>query len=193
MTILNKLLLASKNEKKAKELKEILEPYGIQLITASDVDIPDVEETGATFKENAILKAESGALYSGIPTLSDDSGLCVDALDGRPGVYSARYGGYEKLLDEMKDVEFAKRGAHFTCSLALKIPGKDIQVFEGTIQGFILTHPRGKKGFGYDPVFLPEGETLSFAEMLSDRKNSISHRGRALKDFISYLQSAKNT
>ena len=188
MGTISKILLASKNVKKTEELRRILTGYGVEVLDMNDVDFPDVEETGATFAENARLKAEAGAEHTGLAVLADDSGLCVDALNGGPGVYTKRYGDYKKLLSEMKSIPFGKRTAHFNCTLAFKKPGQETQLFEGTVEGFILPEARGEGGFGYDPVFLPEGEQRSFAEMPAHQKGEISHRGRALRKFINFLK-----
>lgn len=189
MTKPAQILLATHNPKKVEELKKLLEPIGFEVLSADDISFPETEETGKTFTENALLKATDAASHTGLLTLSDDSGLCVDALDGNPGIFTARYGGYEKLLDEMKDIPFGRRTATFKCVLALATPEGKTETFEGVVNGFILTEPRGLHGFAYDPVFLPEGEQFSFAEMLPEQKNAISHRYKALQELKKHLES----
>lgn len=186
---IDKLVLASHNKKKAAELQSLLEPLGITILSADEAGVPDVEETGTTFVDNANLKSVSACKHSGLPALADDSGLCVDALNGEPGVYTKRYcEDYSRLLNEIKNVPFGQRGAQFKCVLSLALPNEEPMTFEGSVDGFILTEPRGQQGFAYDPVFLPEGEQLSFGEMLPEQKNTISHRYRALQKLYSYLE-----
>ena len=186
-----KLVLASGNAGKLAELRELLAGSGIELIAQSELGIGDAEETGLTFVENAILKARHAARATGLPALADDSGLCVDALHGAPGLYSARYAGVHgdnaannaKLLRELEGVPDAQRTAHFTCILALLRGADDPDpiVATGRWPGRVLHAPRGEHGFGYDPVFLPDdGGGLGSAELESALKNRISHRGQAL-------------
>lgn len=184
------ILVGSKNAKKVLEVREILAPLGIRAVIA--VNLPDVEETGATFRENAALKALAYASYLRAPCLADDSGLVVPALGGEPGVRSARFGG-EKATDEenlrllLKRLE--ERGlrgpaAYFQCNVAIAIAGPEPRVVveaEGRVEGVIVSDPRGGNGFGYDPVFLHPGSGCTTAEMDPDRKNAISHRGAALR------------
>ena len=170
-------------------MRQILAPYGVEIVSAAELNLSDVEETGTTFAENAALKAEALAAQSGLPCLADDSGLCVAALDGRPGVYSARYAAdnetrINKLLAELKQSGRADRSAYFACVLALKLPAAPIRFFEGRVNGRIIDVRRGNMGFGYDPVFVPDGETRTFAEMTNAEKSAISHRGRALAQFV---------
>ena len=186
-----KLLLATHNLNKVNELKSMLSTYDIEVISAAELNLPDIEETGTTFAENAILKAEKLSELSDLPCLADDSGLCVDALDGRPGVYTARYAperdfnkGMDKLLKELEGKPLAERSAHFSCVLALKTPNKPCQTFEGRVDGTITTSKQGKEGFGFDPVFTPQGYSQTFAEMSKEQKATLSHRGRALQKFI---------
>ncbi|HXS73492.1 MAG TPA: RdgB/HAM1 family non-canonical purine NTP pyrophosphatase [Rhodanobacteraceae bacterium] len=187
----SRLALASGNAGKLAELRELLAGSGIELIAQSHFGISDAEETGATFIENAILKARHAAHASGLPALGDDSGLCVDALHGAPGLYSARYAGahgdaranIEKLLRELDGVPDAQRGAHFICVLALLRGADDPAplIAEARWRGRILAAPRGERGFGYDPIFLPDnGDGLSAAELDPTLKSRISHRGMAL-------------
>lgn len=184
-----KLVLASHNQGKIDELSQMLKPYGVKILSAKDLELPDVEETGTTFAENAALKAETLSEYTGLPCLADDSGLCVDALDGRPGVYSARYAPdtdarINKLLQELQDSGKKDWSAHFSCVLALKIPRQKTKFFEGRVNGKIIKERRGNQGFGFDPVFMPDGYDRTFAEMSKEEKAKISHRGRALVQFV---------
>ena len=184
-----KLVLASHNQGKIDELSQMLAPYGVKILSARDLKLPDVEETGETFAENAALKAETISEYTGMPCLADDSGLCVDALDGRPGVYSARYAAdkndrINKLIGELRESGKADWSAHFSCVLALKIPHQKTKFFEGRVDGKIIETRRGSEGFGYDPVFVPDGYERTFAEMSKEEKAKISHRGKALLQFI---------
>ncbi len=182
-----KLLVATSNEGKLSEVREILAGLEFELLSLKDVALPPPDETGATFEENAALKATECAAQSGLWTLADDSGLCVDALGGAPGVRSARYAPTDaerrqKLLKALQGVPRARRGAHFFCAVALSAPGgRQIYRAEGRVDGAIGNEERGTNGFGYDPIFLPEetpGKTL--AELSSAAKNALSHRGRAL-------------
>jgi XTP/dITP diphosphohydrolase len=186
-----KLVLASGNAGKLAELRELLARSGIELIAQSELGIGDAEEPGLTFVENAILKARHAAGASGLPALADDSGLCVDALDGAPGLHSARYAGAHgdnagnnaKLLRELDGMPDAKRTAHFTCVLALLrgVHDPDPIIATGRWRGRVLTAPRGERGFGYDPVFLPaDGGGGASAELEPALKNRISHGGKAL-------------
>lgn len=190
-----KLVLASHNQGKIDELSQMLAPFGVEIVSARDLNLPDVEETGTTFAENAALKAEALSAFSGLPCLADDSGLCVDALDGRPGVYSARYAAdnetrISKLVNELKQSGNPDWSAHFSCMLALKIPGQATRFFEGRVDGRIIAERRGNQGFGFDPVFVPAGFEITFAEMSSAEKAAISHRGRALAKFVQEVFAA---
>ena len=193
------LIFASHNNGKIAEIKKILEPLGINVLSANDLKLPDVEETGQTFEENAYLKALAAAKEQNIPCIADDSGLCVDAMNGRPGVFSARYApdrdfdkGMDKLLNELAETKSNNRSAHFSCVIVLAYPNGNYKSFEGRVDGSIATKKSGNKGFGYDPIFIPTGYNCSFAEIGSDEKNKISHRGRALQKFISYLTEEMN-
>lgn len=188
------IIFASHNKGKIAEIKEILYPLGIKVLSGEDVDLPDVEETGKTFEENAYIKALAAAREKNIPCVADDSGLCVDAIGGRPGVYTARYApdrdfdkGMDKLLDELSQSNSNNRSAYFSCVIVLAYPDGNYRSFEGRVDGSIATQKTGKSGFGYDPIFIPTGFNRSFAEFNSDEKNKISHRGRALQKFIKYL------
>ena len=189
--MLKELVIASHNKGKIAEFEKMLEPYGVKIYSADDLDLPDVEETGTTFAENAILKAETLAKICKKPCLADDSGLCVDALGGRPGVYSARYApnrDFDKAMtmfvDEIKATESKDWSAHFACVLALKEPDKETKVFEGRVDGKIIEDKKGQNGFGFDPIFVPDGFDRTFAEMSSEEKKQISHRGRAVAKFL---------
>lgn len=182
-----KLVIATRNRHKLEEIEAIFNVPGMEVLSAFDFpDVPDVEETGTTFEENAALKAQALSDATGLIALADDTGLEVDALNGAPGVYSARYAGEPtdyaannvKLLSELQDK--TSRTARFRSVIALCIPGDDMRYVEGVCEGSIATGPKGEGGFGYDPLFIPEGETRAFAEMAADEKNKISHRGRAL-------------
>lgn len=184
-----KYIIATHNMKKRNELARILEPLGVEVLTAEQagIELTDVEETGTTFEENARLKSESGCKESGMPCIGDDSGLVVDALDGAPGVYSARYAGdhgndpanIALLLENMKDVPDEKRTARFMCTVCCTYPdGREI-VVNGTCEGKIGYEPKGNGGFGYDPIFMVGDK--SFAELTAEEKDKISHRGNALK------------
>lgn len=188
-------LIATHNLKKRDELQRILSPLGIHVLTADEagVDLTDVEETGTTFEENALLKARSGAKEGNMPCIADDSGLCVDALDGAPGVYSARYAGEHgndaknnaKLLDALSDVPTEKRTAQFVSCVACVFPdGRELTV-QGEVKGIIGYQPKGENGFGYDPLFYV-GER-SFAEFTSAEKDAVSHRGNALRGLAKEL------
>jgi XTP/dITP diphosphohydrolase len=185
-----RLVLASGNAGKVAELRELLGDSGFALHAQSEFGVADVEETASTFVENALLKARHAARATGLPALGDDSGLCVDALHGAPGLYSARYGGVHgdaarniaRLLEEMRDLPGQARGARFYCVLVLLRGVDDPQplIAEGSWEGRILERPRGERGFGYDPVFFDPDNACSAAELDPVVKNVISHRGRAL-------------
>ncbi len=185
-----KLVLASSNAGKLEELHALLDGAGIDLVAQSTRGVRDADETGLTFIENALLKARHAAQVTGLPALADDSGICVDALRGAPGLYSARYAGehgnadrnIDKLLDALKDIGGEQRGAHFCCVLVLLRHAHDPQplIVEGEWRGRILHERRGSGGHGYDPVFFDPQRGHSAAEMPLDEKNRISHRGKAL-------------
>lgn len=190
--MLNELIIASHNQGKIAEFKNMLAPFGVKIYSANELDLPDVEETGTTFAENAQIKAETLSNIAGKPCLADDSGLCVSALNDAPGVYSARYApnrnfdiAMTKLIDELKASGSSDWSAHFSCVLALKIPNQPTRFFEGRVDGTITPERRGNNGFGYDPIFIPNGFSKTFAEMSHEEKANISHRGQALKLFLS--------
>ena len=186
------LILATRNPGKLIELRRILEAGHVP-VTVTDLeehpDMPEVAETGATFAENALLKARAVAAFTGLPAVADDSGLCVDALNGMPGVLSARWSGrhgddeanLRLVLGQLADVPAGRRGAHFACAAALVLPSGTEHVSEGVLDGSLTPEPRGSNGFGYDPVFVPEGAALTTAELSAADKDRISHRGRALR------------
>lgn len=188
-------IIATHNMKKLKELSRILLPLGIDAVTDRDLGIvtTEVEETGTTFEENAYLKAASACKESGLPAVADDSGLCVDALDGAPGLYSARYAGegaddatkIQKLLDALKDVPKEARTARFVSCICCVFPDGHTLTVRGECEGEIAFAPEGEGGFGYDPVFLHEGK--SFAVMTAEEKDAVSHRGNSLRAFSKAL------
>lgn len=193
-----KIVVASHNLGKIDEIKNMLKPFSIEVVSARELNLPDVEETGTTFAENAALKAEQLSEIAGLPCLADDSGLCVDALDGRPGVYSARYApnrdfdkAMDMLIEELKQSGSNDWSAHFSCVLAFKQPGKPCQFFEGRVDGRITPQRDGDKGFGFDPVFIPQGFDKTFANFEKDEKAAVSHRGRAFRKFIKGVFNAE--
>ncbi len=187
-----RLVLATANKHKLAELARILEAgrVGVELAGLGEFPgAPDVAETGATFAENALLKARAMARFTGLPAVADDSGLCVDALNGMPGVLSARWtgrhgddqGNLGLVLAQVADVPDERRGAHFACAAALVLPSGPEHVSEGTVDGRLIREPRGTNGFGYDPIFVPDGSELTTAQLDSAAKDAISHRGKALR------------
>jgi XTP/dITP diphosphohydrolase len=187
-----RLVIASHNKGKVREMGELLAPFGIETISVAELGLAEPDETGTTFIENATLKAVVAANSSGMLALSDDSGLEIKALQGAPGIDSALWGGPSKDFKlAMAKVEDAvtKSGAtdmtaNFTCALALAAPGGEVQAFDGKVFGKIVFPPRGTRGFGYDPIFVADGETLSFGEMDPDKKHVISHRARAFEQLM---------
>jgi len=193
----NRIVLASGNAGKVKEINQLLSSQQIQVIPQSDFNVPDIEETGLTFVENAILKARNAAEHSGLPAIADDSGLEVDALNSAPGIYSARFAGpgatdqdnNDKLLEQLKDVPEAERSARFQCLLVyLRHPADPTPLIcQGTWEGQILFQPQGENGFGYDPLFFVPDHYCSSAELRPEVKNQLSHRGRALRELLTKL------
>ena len=192
------IVIASHNPGKVREIGALLKPLGLRVVSAGDLGLPEPEETGATFEENALIKAKAAAEGAGLPALADDSGLCVDALGGAPGIYSARWGGPEKdFAMAMRLVEEkllaagattpAQRKAHFTCALALAWPDGTAETFTGEVHGHIVWPPRGDKGFGYDPIFVPEEHDITFGEMDPAKKDAMSHRARAFEKLLAAL------
>jgi XTP/dITP diphosphohydrolase len=187
-----RLVIASHNEGKVREIADLLAPYGIELVSAGKLGLPEPQETGASFAENAALKAEAAARSSGLPALADDSGLEVKALAGEPGIHSARWGGETRdfgLAMERVHRELVAAGAkdltaNFTCALALAAPDGEVQIHEGNVFGTIVWPGRGTRGFGYDPIFVAEGYSETFGEMEPRLKDSISHRGRAFEKLM---------
>ena len=190
------ILIATKNKGKAKEFVELFANYGYDVKTLLDYpEIEDIEQTGLTFKENAFIKADAISKAFNRIVLADDSGLEVDALDGGPGIYSARFAGEhgndqknnDKLLDELKGLPVEKRTANFHCSLVLVGPGRTPLFVEGTVDGSILKEPRGENGFGYDPLFYIPSLDKGMAELTNEEKNEISHRANAIKQLEAHL------
>jgi XTP/dITP diphosphohydrolase len=196
-----KIVLASGNAGKLRELAAMLAPLGHELVAQSSFGIATPPETGTTFIENALLKARHAAAKSGLPALADDSGIEVDALGGRPGVYSARYAGehasdlenLEKMLVELRDVPIERRTARYQCVIVLVRTAGDAAplVAQGTWEGRVLTAPRGTGGFGYDPIFQPEGLAHTAAELTPADKNARSHRGKALRALAAQLRDQR--
>ena len=191
-----RFVLATHNPGKLREMGEILKDFGIEVVSPRDLGLTvDVEETGTTFAENAMLKAKAICKAANLPAIADDSGLCVDALGGAPGVYSARYGGeglddkgrYMLLLSSLRGAP--TRAAHFACAVACAFPNGDTLTAEGRCDGSIAYAPLGEGGFGYDPVFLLPGTGKTFGQLSQEEKSAVSHRGRALKDFAGKLEA----
>jgi XTP/dITP diphosphohydrolase len=193
---MTKIVLATRNAHKLGELREILAAAGfgdaaggVELVGAAEFDLPDVVESGLTFAENAMLKAVDAAERTGLPAIADDSGICVDALNGMPGIFSARWAGrhgqdaanLDLLLAQLSDIPDEHRAARFVCAAALAVPGGQRLVREGAVTGRLLRARRGEGGFGYDPIFLPDGFESTTAELSPEQKNAISHRGRAFQ------------
>jgi len=189
-----KVLLSTRNPHKVHEVQRILATTGvldegrIEIASLEGYDVPEVVEDGETFADNAILKAQAAVAATGLPALADDSGICVDALNGMPGIFSARWSGgrgdlanLELLLAQVADVRDERRGARFVAAVALVTPDGQVTVEEGIVTGMLLGAPRGTGGFGYDPIFRPDGSPHSTAEMAPEEKDQLSHRGRALR------------
>jgi XTP/dITP diphosphohydrolase len=195
----SKLVLATRNVHKVAELRRILTEAGLVGIDLVGVEtfpgVEDVVETGITFVENAALKAHAVATATGVAAIADDSGLCVDVLGGSPGVFSARWAGKHGddlanlglLLDQLSDVPDEHRGAHFACAAVLALPDGTERVVEGRLTGSLIREPQGNNGFGYDPIFVPDGETRTTAQMSPAEKDAISHRGRAFRALLPSL------
>ena len=183
------IVAASHNEGKVRELAELLAPFGVECVSAASLGLPEPEETGASFAENAAIKAEAAAKASGMMALADDSGLEVAALDGAPGIHSARWGGpgkdfglaMERVHRELDAKAAPDARANFTCALALAAPEGSARVFEGKVFGTLIWPPRGGRGFGYDPIFVADGYEETFGEMAPELKNWLSHRMRAFE------------
>jgi XTP/dITP diphosphohydrolase len=188
-----RLVIASHNPGKVREINALLGPYGIEAVSAAELDLPEPEETGTTFVANAELKALQAADLSGLPALADDSGLCVEALGDEPGIFSARWAGesrdfavaMQRVQDRLAALpEGTQRDAHFVCALALAWPDGHIEWFEGRVDGCLVWPPRGDQGFGYDPMFVPLGGEATFGEMDPDAKHAISHRAVAFRQLV---------
>lgn len=201
----HRLLLATRNKGKIEEFRRILEEIAagqIELVGLHQFpNLYDVAETGSTFEENALLKAREMCAASGIAAIADDSGLCVDFLNGEPGIYSARWAGVHgddaantlKVLNSLADVPDEKRGAHFTCVAALALPDGRTHTEEAHFDGWILREPVGEHGFGYDPIFRPEGYEISSAQMEASTKDAISHRGKSLRAIAPHVINLLNS
>ena len=188
----DRLVIASHNQGKVRELAELFAPFGIECLSARSLDLPEPEETGKTFAENAALKAAAAAIASVMPAVADDSGLEVAALDGAPGIHSARWGGPERdfglamrrVHRELEAKGVTEPRANFICALALAAPDGSAEVFEGKVFGTLIWPPRGTRGFGYDPIFVPDGYNDTFGEMERELKNRLSHRMRAFEQLM---------
>jgi XTP/dITP diphosphohydrolase len=195
----HKLVLATRNQGKIEEFRRILEELAPGQIDLIGVDqfphLVDVDETGSTFEENSLLKARYTSEATGLPAIADDSGLCVEALNGDPGIYSARWAGthgddranLEKVLDQLKDVPDENRTAYFICVASLVLPDGRQKVAEGRFEGHILHAPVGNNGFGYDPIFQPLGMSISSAQMSAEEKDLVSHRGKSLRSLAPHV------
>lgn len=184
-----KLVVASHNEGKVKEIAKLLAPFDMEIVSSSKLGLHEPEETGDTFIENAEIKAIESAKEAGLPALADDSGLVVPALNGEPGIYSARWAGPDKNFNRAMQDVIGKLGekdksAYFVCVLSLAWPDGEVQSFEGRAYGKLIWPMRGNKGFGYDPIFVPDGYSQTFGEMSAEEKQDISHRSNAFKKFI---------
>ena len=192
-----RLVAATHNRGKVTELKDLFEPAGLDVVSAIELDLPEPEETETTFTGNALLKARAAAEATGSPALSDDSGLAVEALGGQPGIYSARWAGeprdfmaaMKKVEEELQETGNQNRRAKFVCALAVVWPDGHEDVFEGEVHGELVWPPRGEKGFGYDPMFVADGETETFGEMDPARKHAMSHRADAFNKLKAALLS----
>ena len=189
--ITGRLVIATHNAGKLTEMRELLMPYGIEAVSAGELGLAEPEETGTSFRANARIKAKAAAATSGLPAFADDSGLTVDTLDGEPGIYSARWAGPDKnfrhamqaienKLRERGAREPGRRGAHFVSALCIAWPDGHVEEFEATVNGTLVWPPRGDKGFGYDPMFLPDGNSRTFGEMPSEEKHGLPPRGKGL-------------
>ncbi|MFE9452620.1 RdgB/HAM1 family non-canonical purine NTP pyrophosphatase [Streptomyces sp. NPDC006739] len=196
---MTRLILATRNAGKITELRAILADADLphELLGADAYpDVPDVKETGVTFAENALLKAHALARATGLPAVADDSGLCVDVLNGAPGIFSARWAGrhgddranLELLLAQLSDIADQHRGAHFACAAALALPDGTERVVEGRLHGTLRTSPSGTNGFGYDPILQPTGQSRTCAELTPPEKNAISHRGKAFRALVPVIR-----
>ena len=191
-----KIIIASHNQGKVREIGDLLRPLGLEVISAGELGLDEPEETGTTYIANAELKAHAAAKAANLPALADDSGLSVNALGGAPGIYSARWAGPDKdfsvamkrVADALLMAGTQNRSAEFVCALSLAWPDGEVTSFEGRVSGAIVWPPRGDRGFGYDPIFVPDGHQISFGEMDPDKKHAMSHRAKAFAQLISLLQ-----
>ena len=193
--MIQQIILATHNPHKLEEVHRILGSLGIDVIGASDLNLPDVAETGKTFYENALIKAQAAFKITGKPVLADDSGLCIPALDGIPGVYAARFaaahGGYPAVFEYLNELLVGKsRAAYFICSMVLILAEGKVHTFEGRVEGHLNKLPSGTHTFGYDPIFVPEGYCETFGVLEADVKNKISHRARAMAQLVDFLQKS---
>ena len=195
---MNKILLATSNAHKVEEFKEMLEPFGYTITSLLDFDEEfDIEETGTTFEENALIKAKTMHDKLGIAVIADDSGLMVNALDGAPGIYSARFMGKDTsydiknqyIIDQCKDAD--DKGCQFVCAIAYVEENCESHVFTGVVEGIVADHIEGEKGFGYDPLFYYPPYQTTLANVSEEQKNAVSHRGRALKQFVDFIEKRK--
>jgi XTP/dITP diphosphohydrolase len=183
-----RIVIATHNAGKLRELRELLAPYGIEAVSAGELGLPEPEETGASFLENARIKAEAAATAASLPAFADDSGLAVDALGGAPGIHSARwagpdkdfYGAMKRIEDLLREKKTTDRRAHFVSALCVAWPDGHVEEFEGRVDGTLVWPPRGDQGFGYDPVFLPDGHDRTFGEMSPDEKHGLPPKGKGL-------------
>ena len=196
----DRLVIATHNDGKLREIRALLEPFGIECLSAAELDLPEPEEIGNSFADNADLKAREAADLSGLPALADDSGICIDALGGRPGIHTARWAedaegnrDWNRAMEHAwRELEAAgpdaSRDAHFACALSIAWPNDgQKESFEGRVDGTLVWPPRGDKGFGYDPMFVPAGYEQTFAEMDPEAKHRISHRARAFEKLVAEL------
>ncbi len=195
--LFSRIVIATHNAGKLREFKELLQPFAVDIVSSGELGLASPEETGTTFAENALLKAKAAALASGSLALADDSGLCINALGGKPGLYSARWAGpahdfsiaMQRVQDELGGA--ANRSACFICALVLCWPDGSSKLIEGRVDGMIAREPKGIFGHGYDPIFIPEGHDRTFAEIPDEEKNAISHRGKAIKALVNEIQSIR--
>jgi XTP/dITP diphosphohydrolase len=183
-----KVVIATHNAGKLREMRELMAPHGLEVVSAGELGLPEPDETGMSFRANARIKAEAAAQATGLPALADDSGICVAALDGEPGIYSARWAGPSKdfagamaaIERQLGEKGAADRGAWFVSALTVAWPDGHLEEFEGRVDGTLVWPPRGPEGFGYDPMFLPDGESRTFGEMSAEEKHGLPPRGRGL-------------
>lgn len=190
----HKMVFATHNEHKLQEVRDMLQDTSFKLVGAGELNLPDVQETGLTFKDNALLKAYDAYKHTGLPALADDSGLCIQALNNEPGVFSHRFaqqhGGFPSVFKTINDLLAGQdRRAFFGCTMALVFDETEAYTFEGILNGRLLSDPRGESGFGYDPIFVPDGYDITLAQMSSVQKNSLSHRHKALCQVVDFLKT----